>query len=986
MADKANDLLRQNIELTKGVQKANADLAGQLNASIKVYSDLLTKQTELNKQLKNATSAKTQAAAQRDLTNNIKATSLAEKELIKQEVELEKLKRQKLQTAQKEAQAAERVKRATDKLNSAYKKESARLTELRNKAKDVGIQFGVTSKKFKEAAREVNKLDAQLKKVDSALGQNQRSVGNYSRALGGLKNLLGAAGVAGGAAAFFNILKNGIKISKEYEKSNAELAGVLGKQLDETVKLQNESKRLGATTAFTSSQVTELQISLARLGKTEQEIIDSTEGIIDATIALGSETGETATLVGATLNAFQLEAKESGKVADILTLSTQKSALSFQKLNTALPIVAGSAKAAGVSLERMVAQLGQAADRGIDASTSASALRNIYIELETSGLSMDEALGLINNSTNKVATAFDLFGKKGISTALALAGTQDKTESLTKALENSGGTAKRVADTQLNTLDGRIKILNSAYEGLILNVFNTNGAFGDFSNTVLILTTALLSGINSLFGTADALDEVGTAIKNVTDLYEDEEELLQDSDVARKQLIESLEQEGLSYSEAKKEADKYLKTLEAIAGGVFERGNIEILKNEIALIKESGDAFGLLFEKEKELKNLEDALYFSKIKLAEATNEELQGYLKIENQLLQLNNAQERFVDDVRVEIEARSANVESINKEISAKEKLAKTKEVPDQIKADLKLDATKEDPLFDIEADNDREIALYLKKEDAKTKALEDAEKERAELRRLWANVGFEAAEAIANVAFENANTRREQEANAEILAMQTALDNQVLDDDVREAKQKEITQREKELRKQNAIAQKKDAMFQAAINTALGIGQAIAAAPPPVNIPLIALQAAAGAVQVGLIAARPIPQFDKGTKSAPKGGFIAGEKGFELMEHNGKTELITTPTLFGDNYAGAEITSTKDTAKRINNAVNGDVINLDLNKRDHQIALAVEQAMIKQGDKFEKHSKSMIAELKKNRPQDMSGLDRMKLTNETMAKFAE
>jgi len=83
MPDKASDLLKQNIELTKGVQKANADLAGQLNNSIKVYSDLLKVQTDLNTQLKNATSAKAQATAQKDLTNNIKATALAEKEAIK---------------------------------------------------------------------------------------------------------------------------------------------------------------------------------------------------------------------------------------------------------------------------------------------------------------------------------------------------------------------------------------------------------------------------------------------------------------------------------------------------------------------------------------------------------------------------------------------------------------------------------------------------------------------------------------------------------------------------------------------------------------------------------------------------------------------------------------------------------------------------------------------------------------------------------------
>jgi hypothetical protein len=65
-----------------------------------------------------------------------------------------------------------------------------------------------------------------------------------------------------------------------------------------------------------------------------------------------------------------------------------------------LPIVAGAAGAVGVSLEKLVAQLGQAADRGVDASSMATGLRNIYIQLKDKGLTYNEAMKKINQSQN----------------------------------------------------------------------------------------------------------------------------------------------------------------------------------------------------------------------------------------------------------------------------------------------------------------------------------------------------------------------------------------------------------------------------------------------------------------------------------------------------------------------------------------------------------------------------------------------------------
>jgi hypothetical protein len=48
------------------------------------------------------------------------------------------------------------------------------------------------------------------------------------------------------------------------------------------------------------------------------------------------------------------------------------------------------------------------------------------------------------------------------------------------------------------------------------------------------------------------------------------------------------------------------------------------------------------------------------------------------------------------------------------------------------------------------------------------------------------------------------------------------------------------------------------------------------------------------LALVAAKPIPKFWKGTKHSPD-TFIAGERGRELVAHNGEGMLVDKPTLF-------------------------------------------------------------------------------------------
>ena len=391
----------------------------------------------------------------------------------------------------------------SSKLSTAYEKQSVVLTQLRRKYKDVALTQGESSKAAINLRSQIVKLDARLKRVDANVGQFQRSVGNYGKALDSAKSaargLASALGLVGGAFLVVQVARDATKVIKDFEKQNATLSAVLQVAKEDMKELTDEAVRLGSTTVKTAGQVTELQIAYARLGFSQSEIIDLTEATINGSIALNAELANTANLTGAIVNTFDdLTTTDAPRIIDILSLSTAKSALNFEKLEKALPIVGGAANAAGVPFTKLIALLGKLADSGIDASSSSTALRNIFIESAAQGLNYGEILEKIKDSQDKLTASNDEFGKRAAVSATVLSANIDATNELDEALNRAAGTAERMANKELDTLDGALKLLRSAWEGYILGVNEAGGVSEQLKDFVKTLAENLDNILNTL--------------------------------------------------------------------------------------------------------------------------------------------------------------------------------------------------------------------------------------------------------------------------------------------------------------------------------------------------------------------------------------------------------------------------------------------------------------------------------------------------------
>jgi hypothetical protein len=259
-------------------------------------------------------------------------------------------------------------------------------------------------------------------------------------------------------------------------------------------------------------------------------------------------------------------------------------------------------------------------------------------------------------------------------------------------------------------------------------------------------------------------------------------------------------------------------------------------------------------------------------------------------------DAKERRIKIMEDEI---SYEADLYDKEIQAKvtAEKAKTQAAADAIEANKKLREEQID--WEIEQDIAEEERRVAAAETRKQQEIDIAMQTAAALQEIG-NMVFEQAAA-------NIQAEMDKNAKAKEYDLQMAGDNKVKIAAINE----KYAEKEKQLKIKAAKQSKAQALFNAIIGTAMATVNGFMSVPfLPVGLAMGILAGVLGTLQIGLIASQPIPQFWKGTDSAPDGVISVAERGEELIKtRSGKTLLATKPTLLSG-MKGATIYSNQDT----------------------------------------------------------------------------
>ena len=235
--------------------------------------------------------------------------------------------------------------------------------------------------------------------------------------------------------------------------------------------------------------MTSLQTSLARLGFTEGQITAMQESVLKFAAAVGTDLASAADFSGAALRSFGLKASDSQDLLNLMAASCSKSALSFSKLQTSISVVGPVANAFGLSARDTVAMLGVLSNAGFDASSAATALRNILLNLTDSNGKLAKGLGHTASTMPEIIDALqelkdrgvdlnetlDMTDKRSVAAFNALIAGAGDVRELYDALGDCNGALDQMYNTMTDNLEGAIKRVGSAWEDLVLQFRNSTG-------------------------------------------------------------------------------------------------------------------------------------------------------------------------------------------------------------------------------------------------------------------------------------------------------------------------------------------------------------------------------------------------------------------------------------------------------------------------------------------------------------------------------
>ncbi|HFO9306646.1 TPA: phage tail tape measure protein, partial [Escherichia coli] len=355
---------------------------------------------------------------------------------------------------------------------------------------------------IQQAIRRTEQYNNQLERERQALARVTRARERYSRAqetAGKLKTggalATGAAAAGGYAAGRF--LQPAIGFGKEMSRVQALTR--IDKNSPQFKALREQALKLGSETQFTASDAASGQSFLAMAGFTPQAIQAALPGVLNMALAGGVELGETADIGSNILTQFNLTADQMDRVGDTLTAAFTRTNTDLRALGETMKYTGPVAAKLGISLEEAAAMAGMLANNGLRGSDAGTAMRASLSRLASPpkaaadalkelGVSVADARGKMRpmedvlldlykatqkyGQVDQVSFFKDIAGEEafvGLQTLVVAAGSGEL-QKLTRELQGARGEADRVAKVMADNLDGDLKNLDSAWEGLRIRI------------------------------------------------------------------------------------------------------------------------------------------------------------------------------------------------------------------------------------------------------------------------------------------------------------------------------------------------------------------------------------------------------------------------------------------------------------------------------------------------------------------------------------
>lgn len=449
---------------------------------------------------------------------------------------------------------AAQVEKAETRTNR-FKRALADAKTEEQESKDAVQQYAAY---IEEAKASADGAAHSLDEYGQAVKETGNAAGSAGSAIDTMRGVLGANFATSALSVVVDKLRDAagyaVEVGKAFEGAMSKVEALSGATGADLEALKDKAAELGRNTSFSASEVAEAFSYMALAGWDTEQMLASISGVLNLAKASEMDLGEASDIVTDYISAFGLSARDAGHFVDVMATAMSKSNINTSQLGEAYKDVATTAGQFGYSVEETTAALMTMANVGIKSEAGntlntlmvrlATNTKNCADELKKYGVSIYDNNGNMKSLTSILTGTAEAMSKltteEQANLAKMIAGQNQYTgflsvmqglgdaakqngqsfEDYTEKLKNCDNAAKNMADTMSNNLEGDMKGLESATEGL------GDAAYEYIKGPIRGVVQAVTDAIND---TTDAISPQVTEITRYADSVISETQRIQDS-------------------------------------------------------------------------------------------------------------------------------------------------------------------------------------------------------------------------------------------------------------------------------------------------------------------------------------------------------------------------------------------------------------------------------------------------------------------------
>lgn len=380
-----------------------------------------------------------------------------------------------------------------------------------------------------DSSKFMNNLKIASKEMES-FSDKSNNAGTRFQTLGSSLKTVGSALTKSVSVPLLALGAGAIKVAGDFEAGMSEVSAITGATGKDMEALEQQAKKLGATTKFSARDAAEGMKYFGMAGYDTNQIMSALPSTLNLAAAGNVDLGIACDIVSDAMTGLGMSANETTKFTDIMAATITNSNTSVELMGETLKYVGPVAGTLGIGMVDLSVAIGLMGNAGIKGSQAGTALRAGLTNLVKPTKEMKTAMEkygveLVKNadgSVNMMGTMENLrntlggldqatqaqalstiFGKEAMSGWAAIVNASEGDfNKLSEAIANSDGKASDMAKTMQDNLKGSIDNMKSALEGVL-------NAIGE---RLLPIFRNLVDGITNVF---TWFNNLNPAIQNI---------------------------------------------------------------------------------------------------------------------------------------------------------------------------------------------------------------------------------------------------------------------------------------------------------------------------------------------------------------------------------------------------------------------------------------------------------------------------------------